>query len=100
MNTARRERTGLRQLLGRKHAERDADHDAVAALRGPLAARDDLAEAELLRERHAGVQRREGAAVVEVGGVDDVAGGAEVVGEGEDALGQPLGVVEQQNLSH
>ena len=33
-------------------------------------------------------------------GVDGMAGGAELVGEGVDARGQPLGVMEQQDLGH
>jgi hypothetical protein len=32
--------------------------------------------------------------------MDDVAGGAQVVGERDQASGQPLGVMEQQDFGH
>jgi hypothetical protein len=67
---------GLRELLCRNHAEREAGIDELVGqlVRGPLAALDDLAEAELPDVLHAVFDAAEGAAVEEIGGVHGVAG--------------------------
>ena len=60
----------------------------------------DLVPPGAVDERHALVDRVERPAVEQVRRVDGVAGGAQLIGEGDDAGGQPLRVVEQQDLGH
>src|SRR5205823_3286425 len=51
-------------------------------------------------ERHPFVDRPERPALEEIWRMDGVPGCAEHVGKGDDPRRQPLGVVEQQHLSH
>jgi hypothetical protein len=50
--------------------------------------------------RHTILRRFEGRAVVQIGRVHNIPGGAKLVGEREDAGRQPVRVMEKQNLSH
>ncbi len=67
---------------------------------GGLAAGDDLIEADPFGVLDAFLDRAERRTVEEVGHGDMVAGGAQPVGEGTHAFGEPLGVVEQDKLRH
>ena len=55
---------------------------------------------DLVLTKDALVEGVERPTLVEVGEVDDVTGVAQLVGEGGDARGQALGVVEEQDLRH
>src|SRR5258708_22461 len=88
----------LGQLLRRHHSEREPGIDKVARQafgRTATALRNRL-EADLLRVADALVEVGEGVAVVEVGRVDNVSGGAQLVGECKETLRLPLCVMEQQ----
>src|SRR5206468_9335445 len=65
-----------------------------------LGSLDERAEPELLHVRDAVVELGERLALVQVGGVDGVAGASQLRRELEDSRGQTLGVVEQKNFSH
>jgi hypothetical protein len=60
----------------------------------------DHAEADLLGECEAVVERVEDVALVQIRRVDHVPGGAELFGEVENAGRQPLRVMEQDQLGH
>jgi hypothetical protein len=94
--------TRLGQHLRRQHPEREADVDDLVrqAVGGESTALDDRAEADLLAVADAVGQRGEGLAVVEIRGVNDVSRSAKLSGERPDAVGQALGVVEQDQLGH
>ena len=93
----------LRQVLGGEHAEGEAGvhQPGGQSLDRPRPALDHLAgEADLERVSHPLVDSAEGAALEQVGRVHGVPGPAQLVGEGDDAGGQPQRVVEERNLSH
>jgi len=69
------------------------------AVRGELSALNDGVEAGLLGIAKAGGEVGEGLAVVEIWGMHDVAGRAEVTGERETPRRQSLRMMEQQQLS-
>jgi hypothetical protein len=95
-------RSGLGQHLRRHSPEREAAVDELVgqALGREAPALDDRLEADLTRVGHALGAVREGLAVVEIRDMDDVSGGAELLGEGEAPGGQPVDVVEEQHLGH
>ena len=65
-------------------------------LGGESAALHDRVESDLLGVGDALGELGERVAVVEIRRVDDVPGGAELVGEGEAPVGQPLCMVEEK----
>jgi DNA-binding SARP family transcriptional activator len=65
-----------------------------------LVALEERVEADFTGVGHPLVELREGLAVVEIRKVDDLPGGAKVVGEGEAAVREPVHVVEEQHLGH
>jgi hypothetical protein len=67
---------------------------------GESTALDDGVEPDLLGVANAVGEFDEGLAVVEIRGVNDVSGGAELIGEREAPRRQSLCVMEHQNLSH
>ena len=95
-------RPRLGELLRDHLAEREARVDELGrqVVGGPDAALEDRVEPDFLDEGHALVDRFEGPSVEQVGRVDGVAGGSQLVGERADAGRQPLGVVEEQDLGH
>src|SRR5580700_8104264 len=98
-----RSRPCLRQLLGREHAEREPGIYQVAwqPLYGPGPARDHLVgKADLPGISHPVLEGGEGPALEQVGRVHGVAGVAQLVGEGDDAGGQSLRMVEEHYLGH
>ena len=101
--SAPRARPRLRQLLGRQHTERQAGvHQIAGQSFDRLDAAPDhlVGRADLLRVAHSLVKGGEGAAVEQVGRVHGMPGAAQLVGEGDDAGGQSLHVVEEHNLGH
>jgi hypothetical protein len=99
---AARALTGRGQRVCRHHAERHAcvDDPVRELLGGGAAALDDRVEPDLLGVSDALRDLREAPALEEIGDVDDVPRGAQVVREGVDAVGQSQGVVEQDQLGH
>jgi len=98
-----RTRPRLRKFLGGKNAKREAGVDKALgqAANRALAAIDHLAgEADLLRVAHPLLDGGEGAAVEQIWGVHGVPGAAQFIGEGDDARGQPEGVVVEHYLGH
>ena len=93
---------GLRQLLRGQHAQREADRDQ--ARRQPVgsahAAFDQGVEADRLGVGHAGVQRVEASALVQVGCMHGVPRLAQRGGKGLHAGRQPQRVVEDQDVGH
>ena len=97
---------GAQALLGQHlrghHSEREPRIDELARqpIRGASTALHDRAEANLPRVADALVEVGEGLAVVEVGGVDDVSGSSQPVGEREESSSLALCVMEEQYLGH
>jgi hypothetical protein len=93
---------GLRQLLSRKHTEREAGVHQIGGqpLGRTEAALEHLAEADLLGVGHSLLEKGEGAAVVQIGRVHGVPCAAQLVGERDHPGGQPLRVVEEHYFSH
>jgi hypothetical protein len=93
--------TGLGQHLRGQHPQREPGIDDFArqVLRREPAALDDRVEANLLGVADALVELGEELAVVEIRGVNDVAGSAEFIGEREASRRESLRVVEHK-LSH
>lgn len=60
----------------------------------------DRPEANLLRVADAVVEVGEGLAVVEIGGVNDVSGSSQLLGEREESFSPAPCVMEQQYLGH
>ena len=92
----------LGQLLCCHDSEREPGIDELVrqAGRREPAALLNRPEANLLRVADALVEVGEGLAVVEVGRVNDVAGGSQFVREREEALSLALGMMEEQDLGH
>jgi hypothetical protein len=97
-----RARPRLGQHLRGQHAEREAGvDDAVGqALGGEPATLDDRVEADLLGMADALVEGLERFAVVEIGHGDVMPRGAQLAGERADAVGEALGVLEQDDVGH
>jgi 4-carboxymuconolactone decarboxylase len=98
-----RSRPCLRQLLGREHAEREPGVYQFGGqpLHRPGPARDHLVgKADLLRVPHPLLEGGEGPALEQIGHVHGVAGAAQLLGEGDDAGGQSLRMVEEHYLGH
>ena len=97
-----RARPRLGQHLRGQHAEREAGvDDAVGqALGGEPATLDDRVEADLLGMADALVEGLERCAVVEIGHGDVMPRGAQLAGERADAVGEALGVLEQDDVGH
>ena len=95
-------RTRLGQHLRRHHPEREPRIDDLTgqAVSSEPTALEDGFEADLLRVANAVGELGEGLAVVEIRGVNEVSGSAELVGEGEAPVRQSLCMMEEQNLSH
>jgi hypothetical protein len=93
---------GLGEPLGRHHAGRDpgVDERPRQGLGRGAAAGHQRLEPHLPGVGDAVVEGREGAAVHEVGDVDDVPRLPQPVGEGLDARRETLDVVEQNDLGH
>lgn len=93
---------GLRELLRRHATEGEARVHRLGRQRvgGPDPALEHFDETDLLRVRDALLDGVEQSAVEQVGCVHRVSRRPQLVGERQDALGQPLRVVEQQYLSH
>jgi len=94
--------TRLGQHLRRHAPEREPGVDEVLGqvFGSHLAALEDGVESDQLRVGHAVLDLVEPLALVQVRGVDDMPGRAELVGERDHPGGQTLGVVEEQDLSH
>lgn len=97
-----RTRPGLRQLLRRHDAQREAGVDELGGqlVGGPDAAPEDLVEADLPGVADSGIQGVERAAVIAVRRVHGVTGAAQFVGERHDARRESVRVVEQHYFSH
>ncbi len=92
----------LCELLRRQHAEREPGVDELGRqfVGDADAALPHLVESDLTDVGETLVDALERASVEQVRRVHDVAGGPQVVGERAHAGGQPLCVVEQQDLGH
>ena len=97
-----RARPGLSQHLRRQHAEREPGIDEVIgqALGGDPTALEDGVEAHLLGVGDALVEGVERCAIVEIGNGDLMSGSTQLVGELADAIGEALGVMEQDDIGH
>ena len=95
-------RARLGQHLRGHHSEREPGVDELARqpIGGASTALDDRPEANLPCVADALVQVGEGLAVVEVGGVNDVSGSSQRVGELEESSSLALCVMEEQYLGH
>ena len=95
-------RARLGQLLRGQDAEREPDVDERGRelLGDADAAFPHRLEAHALDVRHALVDAGERPAFEQIRRVDRVAGRPELVGEGDHAERQPLGVMEEQDLGH
>ena len=93
---------GLRQLLRRHHSQGEAGvHEVARQFIGRAhTSLEDCVEADLLGVRDPFREVGEGFAVVQVGRVDNVAGGAQLRGEFANADREPVGVVEKEYFSH
>ena len=92
----------LCELLRRQHAEREPGVDELGrqVVGDADAALQHVVEPDLLDVGETLVDRPERASVEQVRRVHGVPGGPQVVGERAHAGGQPLCVVEQQDLGH
>jgi hypothetical protein len=90
------------QRVCRHHAERHAcvDDPVRKRLGGGGAACDDRVEPDLLGVRDALRDLREAPALEEIGDVDDMTRGSQVVRERVDAIGEAQRVVERDQLDH
>ena len=92
----------LGQSLRRQHAERDADveeirRQALHSVRPPVS---DSSEAERLGELNALGEIAERPPVIEVGRVHRVPTGSNLLSQPNDTVGEPKGVMEQNDRSH
>jgi hypothetical protein len=92
----------LGQLLRGHDAERQAGVDEFGRQRAcrPLAALDNLGEADLLGVGHSLLDRGEGLPLKEIGCVHAMPGAPQLVGKSMEALRLTHRVVEQQHVSH
>ena len=92
----------LRQHLSRHRPEREPGVDELVrqAVGGEATALADRPEANLRRVPDTLVEVDERLTVVEIRGMNDVPGSAELVGESEEPRRLPLRVVEKKYLSH
>jgi hypothetical protein len=93
---------GAREVVGEPAAEAEAGEHVRAWGRvgGGRGGAEHLLEAERVAVGDAGVEVVEDGALVEVGRVDGVPGGAQLGGERVDAGAQPQRGVQQQDLGH
>ena len=93
-------RERARELVISKPGHPDQGRIYITYRSGEPPALDDRVEADLLHVTRALVDGAERHAVVEIGHGDLMPGGAQLVGEVADAVGEALAVMEQDDVGH